>query len=86
MIRRSYSWVPAGMIRVTYSAPTIATMKARRLRLIVETNSRPPGRSSVASACIVAAGSGTCSSISMQVTTSNVAGSAAASDSTGSRR
>ena len=47
----------------------------------VETNSAPPGLSSCASVPSIAAGSGTCSSISMQVTTSKPAGLARASSS-----
>ncbi len=40
------------------------------LRLMVEKNTQPPGLARVAHALTVLAGSGTCSSISMQVTTS----------------
>ncbi|MCY1246863.1 hypothetical protein D9M72_601390 [compost metagenome] len=63
----------------TYSAPTIASMKDFRLRLMVEKNTQPPGFTSVAQAWITDAGSGTCSSISMQVTTSKLPGCSAAS-------
>jgi hypothetical protein len=38
---------------------------------MVEKNARPPGLSSRAQAATALAGSGTCSSISMQVSTSN---------------
>jgi hypothetical protein len=44
------------------------------LRLRVEKKTLPPGLTSVAQARMVLAGSGTCSSISMQVTTSKLAG------------
>ena len=55
-------------------AATIASRKERRLRLMVEMNSSPPGRSSRAIAPSSAAGLGTCSISSMQVMRSNGAG------------
>ena len=63
-----------GSSRSTYSAPTIANRKDFGLRFRVEKNTQPPGLTSVAQARTTAAGSGTCSSISMQVTTSKRAG------------
>ena len=57
-----------------YSAPRIATANACGWRFKVETMTSPPGFASAASASRAAAGSGTCSSISMQVTTSKAPG------------
>ena len=48
-ISRSYSCVPRGISFITYSAPTIASRNDFRLRLIVEMNTEPPGRTSRAS-------------------------------------
>jgi len=45
---------------------------------MVEKNTVPPGLTSVAQAVTTLAGSGTCSSISMQVTTSKPAGASPA--------
>ena len=50
-----------------YSAPTIASANATGVRFNVDRNSLPPGFSNVAQAAITRRGSGTCSSISMQV-------------------
>ena len=75
----AYSCVPRGNRRSTYSAPTMANRNDFGLRLMVEKNTQPPGRASVLQACTVLAGSGTCSSISMQVTTSKAPGDSAAS-------
>ncbi len=66
----AYSCVPRGSRRSTYSAPTIAKRKDLAFRLMVENTTQPPGFASFAQARTVLAGSGTCSSISMQVTTS----------------
>src|SRR5690606_14772892 len=66
----AYSCVPRGSMRSTYSAPTMAKAKDLALRLMVEKHTWPPGLTRVAQARITEAGSGTCSSISMQVTTS----------------
>ncbi len=76
-----YSCVPRGKTRAMYSAPTIATANASGLRLSVETMTVPPGFANAASAATLAAGSGTCSSISMQVTRSKAAGRSCASSS-----
>src|SRR2546430_6166551 len=55
---RSYSCVPRGTKLRRYSAPTIASRKDLRLRLMVETNSAPPGRSARARVAVMAAGAG----------------------------
>ena len=59
--------------------PTTASAYALTLRLIVETTTTPPGRASAAQAATIDAGSGTCSSISMQVTMSKAPGISSAS-------
>jgi len=56
------------------------------LRLMVEKKTWPPGLARVAQARITEPGSGTCSSISMQVTTSKWPGFSSASFSAGSLR
>ncbi len=71
---------------MTYSAPTMARAKALALRLMVETMTFPPGRTRRARAATMAAGSGTCSSISRQVTRSNPAAADSASVSTATWR
>jgi hypothetical protein len=81
-MKSRYWWVPVGSRRAMYSAPTIASANAAGVRLSVDTNSRPPGFSSVAQAASTEPGSGTCSSISMQVMASKLAGCSAASAST----
>ena len=45
-MNRSYSCVPRGNRRSTYSAPTIASRNDLRLRLSVDTNTAPPGLTS----------------------------------------
>ncbi len=70
-MKRAYSCVPLGSSRSTCSAPTIAKRNDFGLRLMVEKNTAPPGFASRAQAATTLAGFGTCSSISMQVTTSN---------------
>ena len=82
----AYSCVPRGSRFSTYSAPTMASANDFRLRLIVEKTTAPPGYTRVAHAAITDAGSGTCSSISMHVTTSKEAGISAASDSADASR
>ncbi len=82
LISFAYSCVPRGSMPSTYSAPTMARRNAFALRLMVEKNTHPPGLTSRAHACTTDAGSGTCSSISMQVTVSNDAGDSSASAST----
>ncbi len=82
----AYSCVPRGSRLSTYSAPTIASANDFRLRLIVEKNTAPPGFTSAAHAATTEAGEGTCSSISMQVTTSKAAGCSAASASADASR
>ena len=77
-MKRAYSCVPLGSIFSTCSAPTMASRKALALRLMVEKKTQPPGLTSVAQARTTESGSGTCSSISMQVTTSALAGASAA--------
>jgi hypothetical protein len=52
----------------------MATSQLSGERLIVEKNTHPPGFTSDAQAATTCAGSGTCSSISMQVTTSKLPG------------
>ena len=69
-ISLAYSWVPRGSSLSTYSAPTMANRNALGLRLMVLKNTWPPGFTSLAQARITDAGSGTCSSISRQVTAS----------------
>ena len=64
------SWVPRGSSLRMYSAPMIASSQALGLRLMVEKNTVPPGLTRRWQAAITEAGSGTCSSISRQVTTS----------------
>ena len=81
-MKSRYWWVPRGSRRATYSAPTIASANAAGVRLSVDTNSLPPGFSSAAQARMIAPGSGTCSSISMQVTASKLPAASAASAST----
>ena len=81
-----YSCVPRGSTRATYSAPMMATANASGLRLSVETMMSPPGLTSAASALTAAAGSGTCSSISMQVTRSKAAGRSCARSSAATAR
>src|SRR5882762_3757188 len=54
-ISRSYSCVPRGIRPRRYSAATIASRKDLRLRLMVETNRAPPGRSRRASGAVLAA-------------------------------
>src|SRR5690606_28600026 len=66
--------VQRGRSLSTYSAPTIAKRKDLGLRLMVEKNTQPPGFTIVAHARTMEPGSGTCSSISMHVTTSNSPG------------
>ena len=61
-------------MRAMYSAPITANRYAFALRFSVEKNTQPPGFTSAAHAATVPAGFGTCSSISMQVTTSYEAG------------
>ncbi|MNP73438.1 hypothetical protein D3C76_1701510 [compost metagenome] len=57
-----------------YSAPTMANRYAFGLRLMVEKNTWPPGLTMRKQARMTDDGSGTCSSISRQVTTSNCSG------------
>jgi len=85
-MKSRYWWVPLGKTRATYSAPTMASANAAGVRLRVDRNSCPPGLSRRAQASMTEAGSGTCSSISMQVMASNEAGASAASASTGISR
>ena len=70
LMKRSYVCVPRVSRFSTYSAPTMASRYDLRLRLSVETNTWPPGFTRSRSARSTLSGSGTCSSISMQVTTS----------------
>ncbi len=69
-MKRAYSWVPRGSRLRTYSAPTMARRNDFALRLRVEKKTIPPRRARRAHASTVLGGSGTCSSISMQVTMS----------------
>lgn len=71
--------MPFGSICAMYSAPITASRYDFRLRFSVEKNTQPPGFTSVAHAATMFAGDGTCSSISMHVTTSYAPGSRAAS-------
>ena len=86
LMKSRYWCVPFGSRRAMYSAPTIASANAAGVRLSVDTNRRPPGFSSVAQAASIDAGSGTCSSISMQVIASNAPGCSAASASADDQR
>ena len=81
-MKSRYWCVPLGNSRARYSAPTMATANAAGVRFSVERNRRPPGLSYFAQASITDAGSGTCSSISMQVIASNAVGIPSASAST----
>ena len=76
------SWVPLGSKLRMYSAPTMANKNDLGLRLSVEKKTQPPGLAKLAQARTTEPGSGTCSSISMHVTTSNAPGSSAAMSST----
>lgn len=67
---------PKAFLFAIVGAPTIANKNALGFRLMVEKKIQPPGLARPAQAATVAAGSGTCSSISKQVTTSKEAGSA----------
>ncbi len=70
-----YSCVPRGKTRVMYSAPTMATANAMGLRFKRRDDDIAAGLHQCAKRReTLAAGSGTCSSISMQVTRSNAAG------------
>src|SRR5262249_55508893 len=63
-INFAYSCVPRGSKPRTYSAPTIASAKLFKLRLMVEKNAVPPGRSAAAHAATIELGSGPGSSTS----------------------
>ena len=69
-INLAYSCVPLASMFNTYSAPTIASANDFGLRLMVEKKTCPSGLTNFAQALIIEAGLGTCSSISMHVTTS----------------
>src|SRR5574344_1897477 len=73
-----YSCVPVGSILRMYSAATMARPNDLMLRFNVEKKTQPPGLTKLAQACTTDAGLGTCSSISMQVTTSKLLGDWAA--------
>jgi hypothetical protein len=64
------SCVPRGSQRSTYSAPTMASAKARMVRLMVAMTRSPPGATAPQQAAVKARMSGTCSTTSMASTTS----------------
>ena len=67
-------------------APTMASANAAGVRFKVDRNNCPPGFSRLAQAAMMADGSGTCSSISMQVMASKLPGCSVANASTDCRR
>ena len=85
-MKRAQSCVPRGRSCSTYSAPTMANRYDFGLRLIVDTITVPPGFASAAQAATVEPGSGTCSTNSMHVTTSNAPGISPASASAATSR
>jgi hypothetical protein len=77
-MKRSYSCVPGQQLQHVLGADD-GEQEGLGVAVEVEKKTQPPGLTRRAQARTVDAGSGTCSSISMQVTTSKLPGCSAAS-------